>query len=76
MSTIDAHFIHEDTKMRLAKFSGAYCIAFDIGKRSMLGLAVEKPVVAKALSNYFKQMAKALEARNKGRKNGKQKSNG
>lgn len=65
MSSIDAYFVHADTKVRLVKLGASYCIAFDFRKRSMTGIAIEDHSVATALSKHFAAMAKALKEKEK-----------
>lgn len=60
---IQAYIIHTDTTMKLANFGDALCIAFDVGNRDMIGIAIKEAPVALALSSYFKQIARAIKKR-------------
>lgn len=64
MAEINIQFIDEKTKMTLVRSGGHLCIAFKDGKKYR-GIGIDKPQVALALADYFKQMAKTLKAERK-----------
>jgi len=59
---ISGHFVRSTTPVKYVRLGKAYCIAFDFGKRSMVGIAVEDSQSAMAIADYFRNVQVVLKA--------------